>query len=667
MAGGPPEVGLTPIPGSSDDRLLTVLSAADLSLGSPDVRTSAERDRSAAADRSADIFRAFGFDGGDAVLLIGAVDGAVARFLAETVRSVVVIAAEAGAELVSARCRSLSNVSIAPSAVDAATRRLPFNAILSPSGPIDPDDLAALAPVIDARTMVVWAEHNPFGLDRLFGESTAAELLATHAKNDQDAAHDALAEAGLRLRSTLYPYPTVAAPRMVLAPPLFRHEQKAALFDLVAAHDAPLAASNAAAAGQPDPASGPDRLRALLHAGAARSLMPARLVVASRSALPSSRFDHAVAAWSFERSADSIWCSMHRFVPVADSDADDVSSVHQFSNRLFPAHGRAERGWVSLALIDDVAVPLRQPLQAELCRAIARGDVEHIGTLLKQWRSAVQTHEQPSPDDAVPAMSPFAPTASESRLAPEWFDVRMANVALDADGLRLLGQRFRLSGPVATDLVLARSYWLLARSVVGARLPHPWSTAITVDELAQTLASSAGDDVGPAAFDRWRTAEAELLAITSGGDAASHLQRLSIEGGSDAATLAATASGADLRVEVVRLRSELDASVAAAASSDARVLELQSQLEAATDAEAGTIEDLQAELTALTRERDRQNDKIDAQSRLLTEVIRKYERAVHERNMVEQGMQSYRRVVTIAKRVMPTDVYFRVRKIVRGH
>ena len=35
--------------------------------------------------------------------------------------------------------------------------------------------------------------------------------------------------------------------------------------------------------------------------------------------------------------------------------------------------------------------------------------------------------------------------------------------------------------------------------------------------------------------------------------------------------------------------------------------------------------------------------------------------------MIEQGMNGYRQVVGVARKVMPTQVYFRVRKLVRGH
>jgi len=647
-----------------DDRLRVVLGAGDLTLGSADIRTAVERQALHAADRPADVFRAFGFEGGDSVLLTGPVDGSIVRLLAENVRSVVVVAVGAVAELVAARCRTLSNVSVVGSVSDAATRRLPFNAVLSPQRPIDPEHLAALEPVIDDATMVVWAEHNPFGFDRLFDGSTAAELVAAHTLADQHDAHDALAKLGLRLRSTLYPYPSLVAPTMVLAPPLFRHEHKAELFDLVSAQASANASLNAGEE------IAPDRLRALLLAGAARSLMPSRLVVASRVALPSARFDCAVAAWTYERGPDPVWCSTHRFEPTAETETavsgQGASAVHRSAERLFQERGRAERGWVSLALVDDVTQPLQTPLQSDLQRAAVRGDVELIATLLKQWRSTLRSLEVAAAGDSV-GITPFSPRAGESSLAAEWFDARLANVALGSSSLRLLGQRFRLAGPVATDLVVGRAYWYLARDIVATRLPHPWSSSITVDELAQTLGSQAGETIGPELLDRWRSAEAELLSITTGGAAADHAQRLAAIGVSDAATLAGTTSGADLRAEVTRLRSELDSTVVASEASGVRLLDLEAQLAAAIAADAGTIEDLQAEVADLTQVRARQDDKIEAQSRLLTEVIRKYERAVHERNMVEQGMQSYRRVVTIAKRVMPTDVYFRVRKIVRGH
>lgn len=79
------------------------------------------------------------------------------------------------------------------------------------------------------------------------------------------------------------------------------------------------------------------------------------------------------------------------------------------------------------------------------------------------------------------------------------------------------------------------------------------------------------------------------------------------------------------------------------------------------------IADLEWELGEVTRERDRLAEKIEAQKLLTSEVMRKYERAVHERNMIEQGMNTYRQAVGVAKKVMPTQAYFRARKIVRGH
>lgn len=82
---------------------------------------------------------------------------------------------------------------------------------------------------------------------------------------------------------------------------------------------------------------------------------------------------------------------------------------------------------------------------------------------------------------------------------------------------------------------------------------------------------------------------------------------------------------------------------------------------------ANRVEDLEWELGEASRERDRLADKVEAQSVLNSEVLRKYERAVHERNMIEQGMNGYRQVVGVAKRVLPSEAYFKVRKIVRGH
>lgn len=79
-----------------------------------------------------------------------------------------------------------------------------------------------------------------------------------------------------------------------------------------------------------------------------------------------------------------------------------------------------------------------------------------------------------------------------------------------------------------------------------------------------------------------------------------------------------------------------------------------------------TIADLRDELREAERLSDRADHKIEAQHRLLTETIRKYERAVHERNMVEQGTLGYRAMVGAVKKVLPTPLYFRLRKLVRG-
>lgn len=90
------------------------------------------------------------------------------------------------------------------------------------------------------------------------------------------------------------------------------------------------------------------------------------------------------------------------------------------------------------------------------------------------------------------------------------------------------------------------------------------------------------------------------------------------------------------------------------------------ELRLANDEFVATVEDLRDTVRDLETAQDRNERRLEAQSQLLTEVIRKYERAVHERNMLEQGTLGYRGAVKVAKKMLPTPLYFKVRKMVRG-
>jgi len=121
----------------------------------------------------------------------------------------------------------------------------------------------------------------------------------------------------------------------------------------------------------------------------------------------------------------------------------------------------------------------------------------------------------------------------------------------------------------------------------------------------------------------------------------------------------------DLQSSIAGLNDGLEATRRALAEMSGNLARGAADLSA--DDAAARIADLEWELGEVTRERDRLAEKVEAQKLLTSEVMRKYERAVHERNMIEQGMNTYRQAVGVAKKVMPTQAYFRARKIVRGH
>lgn len=100
----------------------------------------------------------------------------------------------------------------------------------------------------------------------------------------------------------------------------------------------------------------------------------------------------------------------------------------------------------------------------------------------------------------------------------------------DEGGLSLVDDEWSADGGVDCELVTIRAMWKLAWVTVASGTDHPWPATATIDEIAVSLIGLLPGDVGADPLERLYAAEAELLAVVTGGTVTEHLENLRTAG-----------------------------------------------------------------------------------------------------------------------------------------
>lgn len=477
---------------------------------------------------------------------------------------------------------------------------------------------------------------------RLVWSSSGSASAATDYGSDEEL-RARLGAYGLSAQHTLYPWPSPDRPDFVFSAGFLQDAGRLPALAAVIESAQPL--------GWTDRDLFSSELPAIVASLVATELFPSTINIAAVDP------EHSFAgAWSFAGVGLDVWTAVHSFLLTSDG-------LVRTSDRIDESQGRAELGWLSLNTGTAQSVAVGPTLLDELLAAFKGADTEAAATVLKRWKSALADQVTAAP--MTEAASPFASSTGD-HLPGRYVDARFSNVSAGPE-LELLAPSWHVAGDVSLEIVETRGLWDLAHYLVTSGAVHPWAAEASVADVTQSLGELGGIAIGPSRLQAWRLAESALCARLFGGDDGDYVDHL-IDRSSvsrldmvDALPTETTDEIVDeLRSQVTALSEALDLAVADNA-------DLQRALDATETASSARIEDLEWDLAEVSRDRDRLGDKVDAQAMLNSEVLRKYERAVHERNMIEQGMNGYRQAVGVAKRVLPSQAYFRVRKIVRGH
>lgn len=513
---------------------------------------------------------------------------------------------------------------------DAGERSFDVVWILDPEPP--PTTVLAAAELVGTTGRLIWSAVNGASVTdtELSGEGLRAQL-GTY---------------GLSAQHSLFPWPRASNPTFVFSHEFLQHGNRLAALASVIESAQPLGWTDV------DCSSGD--LSAVVGSHAAPELFATTISIAAVD--PATRDGDSAQAWAFARVGLDLWSAVHTFGLTSQE-------LTRRTHRIDEAQGRPELGWLSLNTGVDQSIPTGPAILDEVLSAFRAGDSEAAAAVLKRWRG--QLSDQVIAGSQVGPVSPFG-EASGDHLPGRFVDARLSNVAAEPE-LGLLAPNWHVAGDVTLEIVETRGLWDLAHYLVTSGAAHPWPSEASIDDLTQSLGALCGIAIGPDRLSSWRVAESALCARLFGGDDGDYVAHLTERSGAsrlDMVDSLPSPAAADL---VGELRERVDTGAVALQVATARAVELEDQLSVLRSQSNARIEDLEWDLSEVTRDRDRLADKVDAQSMLTSEVLRKYERAVHERNMIEQGMNGYRQAVGVAKRVLPSQAYFKVRKIVRGH
>lgn len=315
-----------------------------------------------------------------------------------------------------------------------------------------------------------------------------------------------LVEAGLPAQKWLYPFPDYKLPTTVLSEQIYQRSDAADMVDQIVGH--PVGGVYARPVLVAD-----DRAahRTMVDAGLGPEVANSFLVLAGRdSEALAGRVDERVLAWRVAPDRRRRWTQQAAIAGVgARTEGGDDGLVVQ--RRLLAIdRGGDYEGWLGQVEVAEEPYYAGRNLEQCLLDKAREGRPAEVAELLGAWRAAIAAHEMPV--EAVSDPHPYLPADTVRILPPEWLDAGPDNFVVASDGLKFVDREWVAAGGVDVRLAVVRGLWKTVSAMLGARCHLPWPVTWSNDRLVAHLGGLIGEDIDTDLLDRWRQAEADLVA-----------------------------------------------------------------------------------------------------------------------------------------------------------
>ncbi|MER7891507.1 class I SAM-dependent methyltransferase [Micromonospora sp. NPDC094482] len=373
--------------------------------------------------------------------------------------------------------------------------------------------LARLAGALRPGGTLLLRVDNPIGLHRLVDTApwyarrddaawSLPGVLDAERPANRAQLRERLTEVGLRPGPAFAGFPDAGAATALLDADQLEWRTASGFFDAVL-HGA-CADGSAAAMVLQDPA----RLAVdALHAGQAAALAPGWLVLARRTN-DVTPLDVTPAA----AAPVDLPVAMVQTGPPGAEVLEVVDGPLGWQWRVTAAAGRSEvtaapfasreAAYRDLAALDGQLVPEGRLLRTLLLDASLRRDLDALRRLLHGYAQWLAGHADP-----------------DGRLAGAVALAGADNTVVFDGGYAVLDPSWRASEPLPGDVVLARSLWRFAATLLTGGYAHPWASTLDVAGLTVVLGGLAGRDLDRATVSAAVETEAAVTAALRGLDA----------------------------------------------------------------------------------------------------------------------------------------------------
>ncbi len=529
----------------SEERLLAVLrSATDRSTASDELASHITDwpSRYHLDRRRTNLLRPLEVGSGMTALDVGAGTGVNSRYLAEAGASVVAVEGDAlRAEMAGVRCQGLDvDVRVGDAtSVSAATDPDGFDlvaciGVLEYSGTDPGTFLAHLASLVRPGGALVVAIENQMGLAYWLGANEDhlgkpfvglagypgdTGGIRTHSRAGLATL---LSSAGMSAQHWLYPFPDYKLPVAILTDDAYRVPDAVEFVDQIVGPPVDRLRMGTTA--------GPDSRashRELVAAGLGPDMANSFLVVAGADqGAVDSACGGDVLAWRF--TGDRHSCFMQERRVTSAGGRRVIDRRRSFPHDPLPA----EPSWLTLRSTPGEPVDyLSGPNLEQTALACLRAhDLTGLGDVLSRFDSFLTGLASPASLGVAP--HPYLPAGSAVVLPGDCVDLGLDNLVPlgDEGGLSLVDDEWSADGGVDCELVTIRAMWKLAWVTVASGTDHPWPATATIDEITVSLVGLLPGDVGADPLECLYAAEAELLAVVTGGTVTEHLENLRTAG-----------------------------------------------------------------------------------------------------------------------------------------
>ena len=354
-----------------------------------------------------------------------------------------------------------------------------------------------------------------------------------------------LANAGLDAQKWLFPFPDYKLPTVVLSEEIYQQPDAADMVDQFVGHP------TSSEYGRPVLVAD-DRAahRTMVTAGLGPDVANSFLVVAARNPKAvAGRVYESALAWRMVPDRRRRWTQ--QTVVVRSEDGLAV-------RRRLLAEDRSGdfENWLGQVEVSEEPYFAGRNLEQCLMDCAREGDTDEMAVQLRAWRAVLAAHEFAV--DAVAEPHPYLPADTVRALPPEWLDAGPDNFVLAAGGLKFVDREWVAAGGVDVRLAVVRGLWKTVSAMLSARCHLPWPVTWSNDRLIAHLGGLIGENIDAELLERWRLAEADLIARVY-RQPATRLVELNYAGGRSRMDLLRSAMAPYRRMEheVHRLRDQV--------------------------------------------------------------------------------------------------------------